>query len=167
MKNKNFIKQRPSGMNMEEFERLMSYPVRKGGTFAKVQLCALLMCKGGLRYQEVQEIPMEQLLSGEIRITNPLTHKKIEQHMPEVKAFMVENGIEGMPSEKIFANLNHVSMNNQLRQLCKDCFIESPFMLNTLRRFHRIHFVKNASANPIAEILGHSSFSQTEKYMNQ
>lgn len=138
-------------MTIEDFETLMSYPVRKGGTFAKVQLCALLMCKGGLRYGKIQEIPMEQLLSGEIRITSPLTHKKIELSMPELRAFMVENGIGGMPSEKIFSNLNQVSMNCQLRQLCKDCFIESPIMLNTLRRFHRTHFVKNASANRIAD----------------
>lgn len=151
------IKPRPPIITMEEFETFITYPVRKGGTFAKVQLCALLMCKGGLRYREVQEIPVEQLLSGEIRITSPLTHKKIELSMPELKAFMVENGIGGMPSEKIFSNLKRVYMNCQLRQLCKDCFIESPFLLNSLRRFHRTHFVKNASENPISEILVHSS----------
>lgn len=139
---------------------LMSYPVRKGGTFAKVQLCALLMCKGGLRYQEVQEVSMEQLLSGEIRITSPLTHKEIELNMPELKAFMVEHGLDGMQSEKIFANLNQASMNNQLRQLCNDCFIESPIKLNSLRRFHITRSMKNAMANPKSEILGHSSLSK-------
>lgn len=132
-------------ITMEDFETLMSYPVRKGGKLAKTQLCIILMCKGGLRYREVQEIPMEQLLSGEIRITSPLTHKEIELNMPELKAFMVEHGLDGMQSEKVFVNLNQVSMNSQLRQLCKDCFIESPVMLNSLRRFHRTHFVKNAS----------------------
>lgn len=146
---------------------LMSYPVRKDGKLAKVQLCIMLMAQGGLRYREVQEIPIEQLLSGEIRITSPLTHKKIELNMPEVKAFMIEHGLDGMQSEKIFANLNQVSMNNQLRQLCKDCFIESPVMLNTLRRFHVTDFVENASVNPLAEILGHSSLSLTERYGNQ